>query len=472
VGVFSKALRYLRLSRRSGSVAERRPPTTNASKIADLPSFKSMEVYATFANAYSFAVRSAAPMADLLGIDIAEHRARANDVTKLAAKLASHRALADRFNSLYANRGWIAYGSMNHQALLDAIDAGEAGDCERGEAILVNAYTEQFLSYALMLMSSLNHFRDRSPLAALAKEDYFAGRYHACVPVVLMLIDGLATDVAESNESFFSERADLTAWDSVEGHPTALPALKNVMCTPRQKRRTESLRVPHRHGILHGRDLGFANQLVAAKCWGTLFALGEWARKVEDGKRREPTPEPRKSLREHFRSFADHVNHQQRWREWTATPLCVGVDFPVSGSADQYQPGRPERLLAEFLTAWLRQNYGAMGMLCSFGSEALADSTKAGRVGKLYRTIRLTNFSILTAAERAPTFVAFEVELEVNGSKSKVELHAVRQNSKGEWLYADVGEGAWRLMNWELVSRKCGAQEHDRPGLGGDPNSE
>src|SRR3954454_2591156 len=78
-----------------------------------------------------------------------------------------------------------------------------------------------------------------------------------------------------------SERADLTAWDSVEGHPTALPALKNVMCTPRQKRRTESLRVPHRHGILHGRDLGFANQLVAAKCWGALFALGEWARKVE-----------------------------------------------------------------------------------------------------------------------------------------------------------------------------------------------
>ncbi len=461
VDAYKRALRLLRPFLRGRDAAR-----ATAGRIADLPTFKSMETYATLANAYSLVVRSAAPVANFLGIDIAEHVARANEATRLAAELESHRDLADRFNALYVSRGWIAYGSMNHKALLDAIDAGDAGECDRGESLLVDAYTEQFLSYGLLRMSMLDHFCDRSQLAALAKEDFLAGRYHACVPVVLMLIDGLASDAAESNESFFSERADLTAWDSVEGHPTALPALKNVMCTPRQKRRTEPLRVPHRHGILHGRDLGFANQLVAAKCWGALFALGEWARKIEDGKRREPAPMPRKSLREEFRSFADHVNHQQRWREWTAKPLRVGVDFPVSGSVAQYQPGRPERLLAEFLTAWLQRNYGAMGRLCSFGSEQVADSTKAGRVGKLYRSIRLSSFSILKAAERAPTFTAFEVTLQVNDSTHQVEVQAVREDAKGEWLYADVGDGTWRLMNWEMLSRNVASQDSSPSGLG------
>ncbi len=439
----------------------RRPaPTADPSKIADLPSFKTMESYAAIIKVYAGIVRRISPIARLLGLNAAEHLLRAEEASKLASEVAGHLDLADRFNFLYVKRGWVAHGSMKHQALLDAIRLGEAGDCERGEEILASIYDEEHLTHTLMRMGSLEHFSDRLELATLAKEDYLAGRYHASVPVVLTLIDGLATDAAESNESFFSERANLTAWDSVEGHPTALPALKNAMCTPRQKRRTESIWIPHRHGILHGRDLGFANQVVAAKCWGTLFALGEWARRIEQGKRRAPPPEPQKGLLARWRSFTQQINNQQRWREWRSTSLRVGVDFPATGSIEDYRAGTPERLLVEFLTAWLRRDYGAMGKDASFGADVLSDSQKAGRVGKLFRPTRLDSFSIRAASHRAPTMVAFEVDLEVNARKLEVELHVVRENEDGDWLYADVGAGTWRLMNWETVGRNCFADSN------------
>lgn len=43
------------------------------------------------------------------------------------------------------------------------------------------------------------------------------------------------------------------------------------MTRSRNKTTTEDLTLPLRHGILHGRDLGYSNQMVAAKCWAVGF---------------------------------------------------------------------------------------------------------------------------------------------------------------------------------------------------------
>ena len=49
----------------------------------------------------------------------------------------------------------------------------------------------------------------------------------------------------------------------------------------RKKTRQERIEIPDRNGIMHGMDLNYGNGLVAAKTWGILFAVGEWANDVQ-----------------------------------------------------------------------------------------------------------------------------------------------------------------------------------------------
>ena len=63
-------------------------------------------------------------------------------------------------------------------------------------------------------MKGVEDYRPRYDLAEKAKEDYLAGRYHACVPVVLTIIDGIVNDIEQ--KGFFAQGVDLTAWDSIQ----------------------------------------------------------------------------------------------------------------------------------------------------------------------------------------------------------------------------------------------------------------
>src|SRR3970040_376253 len=126
-------------------------------------------------------------------------------------------------------------------------------------------------------------FEPRRELTKLALDDYRVGRYHASIPVLLAQIDGLVSELHERQRGFFAEDADMQAWDSLAAHSKGLNQLSAIFRKGRRKTSTERIDIPYRHGILHGRDLGYANQIVAAKTWAALFAVREWALKVERG---------------------------------------------------------------------------------------------------------------------------------------------------------------------------------------------
>ncbi|WP_234964988.1 hypothetical protein [Acinetobacter johnsonii] len=110
----------------------------------------------------------------------------------------------------------------------------------------------------------------------LLKLDYQAGRYHACIPLLLALIDGLANDIS-AHVGFFAGKTDLELFDSITAHETGLPFLKTIMNSSRTTTTTKEISIPYRNGILHGRDLNFANKEVASKCWWVLASLIEWS---------------------------------------------------------------------------------------------------------------------------------------------------------------------------------------------------
>jgi hypothetical protein len=194
----------------------------------------------------------------------------------------------DQFNDRFVSLGWIAYESMNMEVMQSAISIYDSDGKEAAELFLANSYDEQCLEWGIRWFNGSPEFRRRIRLAELAKEDYLAGRYHACIPLLLSMLDGLVNDVSK-HVGFFAESTDMTAWDCIAAHESGLQALSSLMTKGRNKTNEDAISIPYRHGILHGRELAFDNKLVAAKTWAALFAARDWAVAITDGKKKSET---------------------------------------------------------------------------------------------------------------------------------------------------------------------------------------
>lgn len=131
-----------------------------------------------------------------------------------AKKQAEVLHIPDQFNDAFSEAGWIAYESMSAEtanlALREKKEKGMAG----AEKYLAEYYDEETLNYGILRLRGHSEFRKRLRLIELAKTDYLAGRYHACIPLLLSLLDGLVGDVS-GHVGFFAKNAEMTAWDSI-----------------------------------------------------------------------------------------------------------------------------------------------------------------------------------------------------------------------------------------------------------------
>jgi hypothetical protein len=129
-----------------------------------------------------------------------------------------------------------------------------------------------------------------------------------------------------------SEGADLTAWDSMAAHDQGLERFADLFRKSRKKTRTEEISVPYRNGIMHGMDLEYDNEIVAAKCWAALFAVREWALKAENGELTPPPEEPEPTLAEVLEKEQQIQESKKKREEWEPRDIVVGRDVPVTGN--------------------------------------------------------------------------------------------------------------------------------------------
>lgn len=290
----------------------------------------------------------AAPLLRLFGQRGRELADTLDQAPKLARQAREFAVVPGRFNQLLGSRGWVAYEQMNHETLKAATHLAETGDFAAAEHLLVESIDEQALKYQLMWMSHVTSFKPRARLLRLAADDYLAGRYHASVPVVLAQIDGLVADIA--GRPVFNDIKNiapkLVVWDSISASQGGLPELFMTLAAPRHKTTDDMLDVPYRHGILHGRDLGYANKTVAAKAWAALFALRDWALKFERGQIDPPPVEPQPSMRQLLVQYGHAVAYRKAVEAWRARPAFV----PTPGA--ELQPGSAEASVAAALKSW------------------------------------------------------------------------------------------------------------------------
>ena len=273
-----------------------------------------------------------------------------SDAPRLAAEALELITLPARFNAVLGRRGWIAYERLNEKVLKRATELAEAGELDAAEEVLVNAMDEKTVRQQLVWMLHINAFKPRRHLLWLAVDDYAAGRYHACVPVVLAQLDGFVADVAGSPlfERTKQILKKLIAFDSISAAEGGLPALTQLLAESRRTTTTQELDVPYRHGILHGRDLGYANKKVAAKCWAALFSTGDWAGKFERGQLEAPPFEAPPSLLQLLGQLVETQREGQAIEAWRGRE-----PFKPDDTAD-LPPDTPEFAVKEELTAWPR----------------------------------------------------------------------------------------------------------------------
>ncbi|MFD2012705.1 hypothetical protein ACFSHO_01120 [Acinetobacter vivianii] len=156
--------------------------------------------------------------------------------------------LPDQFNELFATNGWICQNDLNQNILEEAVKLGLENKIDEAKKILIDSIDEIFIDRILIKCQSREHFKLRVDLLTLLKTDYLEERYHACIPLLLALIDGLANDISK-HIGFFTEKAEFELFDSITAHSSGLPFLKMIMNSSRRTTCSEKITIPYRNGI-------------------------------------------------------------------------------------------------------------------------------------------------------------------------------------------------------------------------------
>ena len=360
--------------------------------------------------------------------------------------------MPDRFNEHFSKSGWVAYESLNVELMKEAVCLADEGKFDEANNLLVEHYNEETLKWGLTRMKGVEDYRPRYDLAEKAKEDYLAGRYHACVPVVLTIIDGIVNDIEQ--KGFFAQGVDLTAWDSIAAHSSGLQELSKLFNRARKKTNTETITVPYRHGILHGRDLGYANKVVAAKTWATLFTIRDWAMAVKQGKKVPKEKEPEPSLLEVLKSYAKTQEEKKKLEAWMPRNLKPDEDFPAYGEPEEFGTHTPERELVQFFQSWSTNNYGKMaGLMKTFSNSPL--SKRAGEVRLNFQGKSLEGYKILEIKDEAAAITEITVEVTLTHRDKilteKFSVRMIHEDSEGNPKLRDEPDGNWQIIEHSFM---------------------
>ncbi len=367
----------------------------------------------------------------------------------------------DLFNHYFSELGWIAHESMNQDLMLECIVLAKKNEINLAEEKLADYYTSDNLKWLLRQLKGTPEFLKRYELIRLAYEDTKAKRFYSSVPIILMMIDGGVNDI-DKNKGFFTETTDLTAWDSIAAHSSGLSRLRDILNKGRNRTNSDEIFLPYRNGILHGRDLSYANKFVSAKCWLTLIAINDWTKALKKNKE-NPPEEPKNlsfkdSLSKLKQTLSEYDQHQEKMEEirkhlnaWQKREIIINQDIPSNGSISDYEDLTPEKDAIQFLKNWENKNYGGIAKQISYFKKDVNIGQEAGRVRKIFDKKSLKWFEITSVEDCAPAItevmVNVKYEFEQKEFETEIKLRMIYQNEKCENLVFGQEGGQWKFID-------------------------
>ena len=350
--------------------------------------------------------------------------------------------LPDRFNDAFSSDGWIATGSMSADTMRQALHLYESGERQEAEDVILSWFDRD--SIALCAIKRAKRFskaRNRWDQLQEALNLTFEERYWSAVPLVLIVCDGFASDVLGSSP--FEKDADLTAFDSIVGHPHSLQRLIEKITKGVRKSSDEELSLPLRHGILHGQSLGYANRIVCMTAWLLMIALVDWAYDKESEKRRRI--ENQTASESTFREGVKRLRKVESDRRIMEAHIVQETLGPVGPTVDK---NSPEHAILEFLNSWMSGNYGVMAER-SVNLSNQSVKKMAGQLRRDVELVKLRGFELRavrqTTIARADAVAYLQGTTLMGDVEGEYEIVAFRYTATGEIaMPADIG--TWRVQ--------------------------
>lgn len=366
----------------------------------------------------------------------------------------------DLFNKHFSDLGWIAHESMNHTLTLECIELADKGEIQLAEEKLAKYYTSEEIKWLISATYGTPEFRKRNDLINFAYQDTLDEKFYSAIPLILMVIDGTVNDI-DKNKGFFTESTDLTAWDSIAAHSSGLTKLRDILNTTRKSTSTEEIFLPYRNGILHGRDISYANKFVCAKSWLTLFAINDWAKAKKKNIENPPKEKKEKNIRESLsdlkNSIVDYQNQQLKHKEmnnymdlWKSRIVEIGNNIPINGTLSDYEEFSPEYDVVKFLENWNKKNYGAIANQIDYYSNTTNVQKEAGVIRKILENKVLNNFSLISVNHTSPALC--DVELKINFSCEKnvfeknIKMRLIYKSKENETMVYGQKNGNWKFL--------------------------
>lgn len=350
--------------------------------------------------------------------------------------------LPDRFNDAFAPKGWIATNAMAADTMNEAVELAAGGHEEAAEEKILEWFTEDNIRlFAITRAQRFHKARGRYDQLEEALSLYLEERYISAVPLILIACDGLASDV--SGTSPFEKNADLSAFDSITGHETSLPALIDLVRKGVRKSSDEELCLPLRHGILHGRSLGYANKIVSAKAWLLMVALVDWAidKSSEDERRRKRDENDSVTLRDLGRKLRKNEEDKRAIEAFEP----IEKNGPFESELDE---ASPEYAFKEFLSGWQAGNFGRMGKH-AVNLTAKPINQMAGEMRNICQFVELVSFNIRSVKQstvaRSEALVYVTAKTLTNEVDGMFELLAFRNTTDGD-IAMPTDDGIWSVQ--------------------------
>ena len=332
----------------------------------------------------------------------------------LASELKGYEAQVDSlvrligsFHNAFSELGWLFSDSTSVETAEKALNAHMKGNSDEAEILLVSDFDGDRLDSAIMQMCQLDEFRERRAQLGEASALTREGRYLAATPLLLIIADGVGTDAF--GKSIFAEGVNLEELNSFAGQSDALPELIRKICGARRKTSSSDIRFPYRNGIIHGRDLGYGNRLVNAKCWSLLGNIADVVRARKAGQALKTESKP--SFRKALASYAQTKRFNQRINEWVPRPAIEEIFRVSAKTASPMATGEPESAVVDFIQAWKAGNYGRMAEITQY-YDKMPINTRAGAIRQLMEGLTLTDTVITRIEDIAPAVTEITVDLE------------------------------------------------------------
>jgi hypothetical protein len=365
-----------------------------------------------------------------------------SELKQLEAQLKEIGDTVDNFYKLLGDRHWIFHDTLNLEKVRTILMHNNG--VEDAERQFIALYTDpEFLRFAIMRCNGFEALRKRKHLVEKARDDCFAGRYYACIYLLLSIVDGFVNEFESEHRGLHTRTSEeLSAWDSPISHHKGIGSVHRIFLKQISVTITEPVEELYRNGIMHGTVLNFDNIIVATKAWNMLFAVMDWA--TAKTKAEAPKP-PETTGKDVIKQIIENDKDKKLLDAWSSYVLRKGdADFEKDSAFVA---------CTDYLEAWKRKDYGTMSTYLS----SLIASSYGNAMPKIvredYAAHVLERFDVLALDHTTAAVCQIEVKIKVAAKEAQTAtLVWLYEGNDGELTMLPKGNGEWKLMSRSVTT--------------------